>query len=70
MIRSNDLQPDQLTDKKAIQIREEHDLGWSKWLKNEPKVFDTPGDHLTMLNSQNVNTLASTINEILMKSGA
>lgn len=68
VIRSTELQPDQLTDKKAIQIREERDLGWGKWLKNEPQVFDSPGDHLTMLNSQNVTALATTIHKILMNS--
>ncbi len=68
VIRSTELQPDQLTDKKAIQIREERDLGWGKWLKNEPQVFDSPGDHLTMLNSQNVTALATTIHKILMDS--
>ena len=68
VIRSIELQPDQLTDKKAIQIREERDLGWSRWLKNQPAIFDSPGDHLTMLGSQNVNSLASIINNILLKS--
>lgn len=70
IIRSTELQPNQLTDEKAILVRKEPDLGWGLWLDKKPQVIETPGDHLTMLNPPNVQQLARQLNQILKGSSS
>jgi len=49
LIRSADLQPEQLSDQRAAEFRSIEDFGWSKWVKGNIQVLEVPGDHLTML---------------------
>jgi len=65
IIRSSELQPEQLTDEKALHVRNEPDLGWGLWVKSHPQIIETPGDHLTMLNPPHVHQLAAHLNHIL-----
>jgi len=65
IIRSSELQPELLTDEKALLVRKEPDLGWGLWVNKKPQVIETPGDHLTMLNPPHVQQLAIHLNRIL-----
>jgi amino acid adenylation domain-containing protein len=66
LIRSADLQPDQISDKDAEVIRAQIDLGWGGYIVGSIKIIEVPGDHLTMLNPPNVSTLAENLNDILI----
>jgi len=63
LIRSADLQPEHLNDKRVNDVRANPDLGWSEWVQSNLNIIHTPGDHLTMLNDPHVSTLAGIIAE-------
>lgn len=65
LIRSADLQPDEIADEKAKEIRSNEDLGWSQWIGGVIEIIEVPGDHLTMLNPPHVEKLANVINSEL-----
>ncbi|MEX2600595.1 MAG: amino acid adenylation domain-containing protein [Balneolaceae bacterium] len=69
LIRSADLQPGEIADEKAIQIRSQKDLGWSRWIGGKLDVVEAPGDHLTMLNPPHVEKLAVILNRTLSETG-
>jgi amino acid adenylation domain-containing protein len=61
LIRSTDLQPEHLNDKRVNDVRSNPDLGWADWVQSKLNIIQTPGDHLTMLNAPHVSTLAGII---------
>lgn len=62
VIRSADLQPEQLADEQAARVRSYYDLGWKEWVHGSIDVIEVPGDHLTMLNLPHVQDLANALN--------
>ncbi len=46
----------------------DHALGWTNYVKGETNVITVPGDHNSIFNEPNVETLAARMNEILRKS--
>jgi len=67
LIRSVDLQPGHLNDKRVNDVRANPDLGWTDWIESDFIVIQTPGDHLTMLNDPHVSTLAGIITGAIIR---
>ncbi|MFT5090490.1 MAG: thioesterase domain-containing protein, partial [Planctomycetota bacterium] len=61
LFRSRDLQPGQLVAETAAAVRAEPVLGWERYLAEEVAVHIVDGDHLTMMRSPQVQSLATAI---------
>ena len=61
LFRSRDLQPGQLVAETAAAVRAEPVLGWKRYLAEEAAVHIVDGDHLTMMRSPQVQSLATAI---------
>ena len=61
LFRSRDVQPDQLVAETAAAGRAELMLGWKDYLKEPATIHTVDGDHLTMMRSPQVQSLAAAI---------
>lgn len=67
LLRARDAQPAQLNPEQFDAVRASPDLGWQGWLTQPLQVVEVPGDHLTMMRSPHVQSLAQAINDFLLQ---
>jgi thioesterase domain-containing protein len=66
LFKSTDRQPQQLENENTEEIRNDHTLGWEKFLSKDIEVCMIKGDHLTMLTDPNAKELAEQMNKYLV----
>ncbi|MEO5369526.1 MAG: amino acid adenylation domain-containing protein [Magnetococcus sp. DMHC-1] len=65
LFRSRDLQPDDLVTESSQTVRNDPTLGWTPYGSTPVAVHVIPGDHLTMMQSPQVDILAEKLRELL-----
>ena len=61
LFRSRQAQPDQLIAETTDAVRADPNLGWAQYVAGEVEVHDVDGDHLTMMRTPQVASLARSI---------
>ena len=63
LLRSRDVQPDQLIAETSAVVRAEPFLGWERYIDSQIQQHVVDGDHLTMMRTPQVQSLAAAIEQ-------
>jgi amino acid adenylation domain-containing protein len=65
LLRSQEQQPEYLTNEQFSTVRSSHELGWQTYFGQQVTVREVPGDHLTMMRAPNADVLSKVIDEFM-----